>query len=697
MPKLRALTKNPPLAKGDAEQQLEELRDYLLQIVEELGYLLTHLEADNINDTTFERISQMIPKAFTGTPTMDGEGSPGTAPTWARGDHTHPKDSSKADVTALAAHIADRLNPHSVTKAQVGLGNVADERQYSAQNPPPVPSAEDVGAIPAAEKGSAGGVAELDANGMVPSAQLPSYVDDVLEYASLSVFPVTGESGKIYVALDTNKTYRWSGSAYTEISESLALGETSSTAYRGDRGKAAYDHSQLTSGNPHNVTAAEAGAVPTSREVNGHALSSDITLDAADVGARSDTWMPSASDVGAQPTITANGILKGDGQGGVTAATAGTDFQAPLTFDATPTANSTNPVQSGGVYTDVRTRVPVYGLGKNLLDNWYFLNAVNQRNLFTVIATNSNVYTLDRWNAYRVILAYGAGSPLVFYASNSGAPTGYVHQWIEKDVVGKQVTASVLLQNGTLLTVSGLLSEDTTLTSNNVGNAEIWVRKLSGSNAEFFIWSRALNAQVKVVAAKLELGTEQTLCHNEGTAENPVWVLNEIPDYEYELYRCITSTADPSDTYANKSLATEQQLAYVETGTTASRTYAVGEYFCWNGLLYRVNTAISSGGTFTPGTNCSTATGGGLNQLRVISSERVYKNMNWQLTHSLSLPGDLYYMISTRYLWFGFIQRFSDNSLNIKNVIGTAPTYTHTGTNYTFTMPNAADLTVVRI
>ena len=73
MPRLRALLKSPPLAKGDAEQQLEELRDYLLQIVEELGYLLTHLEADNINDTTFERISQMIPKAFTGTPAMDGE------------------------------------------------------------------------------------------------------------------------------------------------------------------------------------------------------------------------------------------------------------------------------------------------------------------------------------------------------------------------------------------------------------------------------------------------------------------------------------------------------------------------------------------------------------------------------------------------------------------------------------------------
>ena len=84
-------------------------------------------------------------------------------------------------------------------------------------------------------------VAELD-NGKVPSSQLPSYVDDVEEYSSTSAFPVTGESGKIYVALDTNKTYRWSGSEYVEISESLALGETSSTAYAGNKGKANADN-----------------------------------------------------------------------------------------------------------------------------------------------------------------------------------------------------------------------------------------------------------------------------------------------------------------------------------------------------------------------------------------------------------------------------------------------------------------------
>ena len=93
-------------------------------------------------------------------------------------------------------------------------------------------------------KGAISGIAELDESGRVPSGQLPSYVDDVLEYANLSSFPVQGESSKIYIALDTNLTYRWSGTIYVEISQGVVLGETSTTAYRGDRGKIAYDHSQ---------------------------------------------------------------------------------------------------------------------------------------------------------------------------------------------------------------------------------------------------------------------------------------------------------------------------------------------------------------------------------------------------------------------------------------------------------------------
>jgi len=71
-----------------------------------------------------------------------------------------------------------------------------------------------------AEKGQASGYAPLDASSKVPASHLPAYVDDVLEFASLSAFPATGIAGVIYVALDTNKTYRWSGSVYTEISPS---------------------------------------------------------------------------------------------------------------------------------------------------------------------------------------------------------------------------------------------------------------------------------------------------------------------------------------------------------------------------------------------------------------------------------------------------------------------------------------------
>ena len=108
-------------------------------------------------------------------------------------------------------------------------------------------------------------------SGTVPSSALPSYVDDVLEgylssdgkfYRTLSngtySNPYTGETGKIYVNLSNNKTYRWSGSAYAVISETLALGETSSTAYRGDRGAAAYAHTGNTN-NPHNVTKSQIG------------------------------------------------------------------------------------------------------------------------------------------------------------------------------------------------------------------------------------------------------------------------------------------------------------------------------------------------------------------------------------------------------------------------------------------------------
>ena len=88
-----------------------------------------------------------------------------------------------------------------------------------------------------ATKGQPNGFASLDSKGLIPSSQLPAYVDDVIEVATFDELPEVGEAGKIYVTLDTNLTYRWSGTRYIEISQSLALGETSSTAYAGDKGK----------------------------------------------------------------------------------------------------------------------------------------------------------------------------------------------------------------------------------------------------------------------------------------------------------------------------------------------------------------------------------------------------------------------------------------------------------------------------
>lgn len=143
--------------------------------------------------------------------------------------HTH----AKADITDFPTSMpasdvsawAKQASKPAYTKAEVGLANVTNDAQ-----------------VKRAEMGVASGVATLDTAGKVPSSQLPSYVDDVLEYDTKAGFPSTGETGKIYVDKQSNLTYRWSGTAYVQISPSIALGETASTAYAGNKGKQATDN-----------------------------------------------------------------------------------------------------------------------------------------------------------------------------------------------------------------------------------------------------------------------------------------------------------------------------------------------------------------------------------------------------------------------------------------------------------------------
>ena len=170
-------------------------------------------------------------------------------------------------------------------------------------------------------KGAANGLAELDSNGLVPTSQLPSYVDDVLEYTNLAAFPATGTTGKIYIALDTNLTYRWSGSTYVEISASLALGITSSTAFRGDYGNTAYNHSQIISGNPHGTTKSDIGLGNVENTaLSTWAGSTNITT----LGTiSSGTWNGSTIDVtkGGTGATTLTGILIGNGTSAFTGVT----------------------------------------------------------------------------------------------------------------------------------------------------------------------------------------------------------------------------------------------------------------------------------------------------------------------------------------------------------------------------------------
>jgi hypothetical protein len=122
--------------------------------------------------------------------------------------------------------VASKTGAVTLVKGDVGLGNVDNTSDANKPVSTATQAALDgkqnsLGFTPenVANKGSNNGYASLDGSGKVPSTQLPSYVDDVVEVANFASLPATGETGKIYVTLDTNFVYRWSGSVYVKISQ----------------------------------------------------------------------------------------------------------------------------------------------------------------------------------------------------------------------------------------------------------------------------------------------------------------------------------------------------------------------------------------------------------------------------------------------------------------------------------------------
>jgi hypothetical protein len=124
----------------------------------------------------------------------------------------------KLDANAkLPANITGNADGNSATATKLQTARTINGVNFDGSANITINAVDSTARIASSEKGAINGVATLDSTGKVPSSQLPSYVDDVLEYTNYAGFPATGETGKIYVDLTTNKCYRWSGSAYVYI------------------------------------------------------------------------------------------------------------------------------------------------------------------------------------------------------------------------------------------------------------------------------------------------------------------------------------------------------------------------------------------------------------------------------------------------------------------------------------------------
>ena len=191
---------------------------------------------------------------------------------------------------------------------------------------------------------------------------------------------------------------------------------------------------------------------------------------------------------------------------------------------------------------------------RNLLDNWYFANSVNQKGQMEYTGSG---YTIDRWRSYGAKVSI---NDEYISLSTEGNPT--FCQKSEFDLYDKTLTFSVLLANGSLCTGTGILASGTAWKNTTLyedSSIKLWLQNSDPLfNAAIDIKG---NTPVDMVAAKLEFGSSQTLAHKEGSK----WVLNEIPDYATELAKCQRYFYKTQGAFEYRGIAISRW--YVSSGT----------------------------------------------------------------------------------------------------------------------------------
>jgi hypothetical protein len=345
------------------------------------------------------------------------------------------------------------LSGYGITDAQSALG-------YTPEN--------------SANKNTANGYAGLDSSGKVASAQLPSYVDDVLEYANLAGLPGTGSAGIIYVALDTGKIYRWTGSAYVEISPSPgttdSLTEGSVNLYfTNSRAQAAVTS---VSGN-----AGTATALQTSRTIS---LSTDATGSASFDGTANITIATTLatvnSNVGSFGSATASPVITVDGKGRITAVSNSTITPAWSSITSTPTTISGYGITDGVTLT-----------GSETLTNKTLTKPIVTGILESQVSSNSGTtYAIDCSLGTSFFITLTGNVTFSFSNVPATANTATsITLFLKQDATGSRTVtwpASVKWPSATAPTITTTANKTDAITLVTPDNGTTWYGFLGGQN-----------------------------------------------------------------------------------------------------------------------------------------------------------------------------------------------------------------------